>query len=78
MRLCLIEWIDSTVSCFDWTTKDDFSQAHVGECWTVGFISKETEVAITIGTSRGKTSKILETTIPRGCIKRIRYLKVAP
>ena len=74
MKLFMVEWTDS---CSDggWRPKEnDLSPAH---CVTVGFLQFNEEDSIIIAQSKSDSGNWADrVTIPRGCIIRMRQLKV--
>ena len=76
MRLLLVEWTDASVSSDCWTPRDDYELTHTVPCVSCGILIRETEKDIVLCQSLNPACKLLEVTIPKGCIKRIRYLKI--
>ncbi|MBA7685643.1 hypothetical protein ES703_94068 [subsurface metagenome] len=76
MQLVMIEWVDSAVSSDGWTSRDDYSHAHIVKCVHIGVLLKEDKDTITLCSGLNRSCKIQETTIPKCCIKRMRQLKV--
>lgn len=75
MKLVLVEWDDCSTRMGGWHHLDEMDS--VMECFSMGVICKEDEKQIVIANSRNADGRYMETVaIPRGCIKRIRTLKV--
>ncbi len=72
--IVLIEWSDSHFARFGWTLND--SEEHITDFVTVGIIKREDDKEIEVVPNWGSEFKSQGTTIPKGCIKRIRKLKV--
>lgn len=74
MRLICVEWNDAC-SSHHWEPIED--PTHVLPCITVGTLLREdeneVEVALTISPHHSKNNNVA---IPKGCIKRIRTLRV--
>ncbi len=75
MRLVLIEWKDAFAHSVDWIPHNSVKATPI-KCVTCGFLSQETEDAITIHLSHNEHNYSQAITIPKGCVKRIRQLKV--
>lgn len=75
MKMALIEW-DDAYEDSGWSHGEDESGLHVAAVVTCGFIKKETKEFVSVILTKGKGVYTGSMTIPRGCIKRIRYLKV--
>ncbi len=77
MKLVLVEWDDCSTRLGGWHHLDEMDSTLA--CYSMGIICKEDDKQIVLAHSRNSEGLYLETcAIPRGCIKRIRYLKVAP
>ena len=75
MKLVIVEWDDCSTRLGGWHYLDDLDS--VLACYSMGVICKEDERQIVLGHSRNEGGLYMETVaIPKGCIKRIRYLKV--
>jgi len=68
--------MDSASSSSNWSDRDDFDHAYPVQCCSCGIIIKEDDDGITLLQSISRAQKLHEITIPRGCIKRIRRLKI--
>ena len=77
MRLALIEWEDSAFAQ-GWMSREAVKCHIVSTCISVGLLVAENKKQITIiqSASMGKDQYGDGITIPRSCIKRVRYLKV--
>ena len=77
MKLVMIEWEDSC-SELGWH-KRDVGLDIVAHCVSVGILTQENSSGVTISHSMSSTTGSIcdAVTIPRGCIKRIRKLKVS-
>ena len=76
MRLVLVEWVDA-ISNSGWhSPKKELCE--VSSCVTVGFLLYDEEDIITIAQNINITSGNIGDTIsiPKGCVKRVRTLKV--
>jgi len=74
MKLLLVEWSDSHFARFGWVHRDN--PEPLADSVTVGILLREDEKEIEIVPNLGRDFKSQGTTIPKGCIKRIRYLGV--
>jgi len=75
MRVVLISWLDSNVT-HGWDLKDDVVN-DVAHCETAGIVYAEDEDKITVVLAESDCDSTLERlTIPKGCIKSIRELRV--
>lgn len=76
MKLVLIEWEDAYTD-HGWRSDDEVDGLHTARTVTCGFLKKETEgyVAVILNQGRGVYSDAI--TIPKGCIKRMRRLRVS-
>ena len=76
MKLVLVEWIDSC-SQSGWHPLD-ISYEGLSACISIGIKIFETDEYVTVAPSGSRTTRRFCDTIsiPKACIKRIRYLKV--
>ncbi len=75
-QLVLIKWADSKVM-HGWRESEDTTYDDVAHCQTVGFLQYEDSEKVTITFGSSDSGFIMETiTIPRGCIKSVRKLRV--
>ena len=75
MKIVLIKWEDSNVT-HGWILKDT-NNNNVAHCQTVGILQAEDENKVTIAMGESDCGSVLEKiTIPKGCIKSIRQLRV--
>ena len=76
MKLVIIEWEDA-YSHGGWHAHNK-DVDHVAQCVAIGVLLYNDESQVTIAQSISNTSGNVADTmsIPRGCVKRIRYLKV--
>ncbi len=75
MKLVMVEWEDSYASD-NWTPKRHLGEEHIAKCCSVGIMAKQDEHGMTIIKSLSENNYGDAITIPMGCIKRIRELKV--
>ncbi len=75
MKLVLVEWEDSFFT-HGWRSKGEFDNLGVAPCVCVGVLVSQTNKSITLVLSLGEENYADSMTIPKGCVKRIRYLKV--
>ncbi len=76
MNIVLIKWVDSKV-IHGWREGEDTRFDDVAYCETVGFLQYEDKEKVTITFGSSDSAFIMETiTIPRGCIKSVRKLRV--
>lgn len=75
MKLVLVEWDDALENAA-WRHIDDETDIKVVPIVTVGVLLKETDKYLSLIQTRGTDIYTGSMTIPRGCIKRIRYLGV--
>ena len=74
MKLVLVEWEDSC-ELSGWHVLSD--NDCISNCISAGLLCSEDEKQVVIAQSRSCTGSIGDTiSIPKGCITRIRYLKV--
>jgi len=76
MKLLLIEWDDVTSDNVSWVSKEDIGKDKFSKCITVGIIINDEPEYITVCLMLSPRCYSQTVTIPRGCIKRIRYLGV--
>ena len=75
MRLAMIEWEDSA-GYSGWHQLDPWLDS-ISKCVTIGLLCKEDERQVVIALSKSNSGNFGDTiSIPKSCIKRIRYLKV--
>ena len=75
MKLVIIEWEDSC-SQSGWHPMD-ISYEGTSHCITLGLKVAETENFITVAPSRSGNIRVCDSlSIPKSCIKRIRYLRI--
>ena len=75
MKMVLVEWNDSFFT-HGWRGKDEFRDLGIAPCVSVGVVVSEDDNKITLVLSMGEENYADSMTIPKGCIKRIRRLKV--
>lgn len=75
MKLVLVEWEDAYTN-HGWREDGDDEGLHTASTTTCGFLKKETKGYITVILNQGRGVYSDSITIPKGCIKRLRYLKV--
>jgi len=74
MRMVLVEWDDS---CSDggWLPSD--TDLSVSQCVTTGFLQKDKPNSIVVAQNKSSSGRYSDRiAIPKGCIKRMRTLKV--
>jgi len=76
MQIVMIEWEDSC-SNHGWTEISNATYCKPAPCVTAGIVIHEDSNKITVGLTVGEGTFSESMTIPRGCIKRIRKLKVS-
>ena len=76
MKMALIEWFDPSTCAHLWTHRDDFDEAYVTECISVGLVIRETGGDITLCLSLNERNYSQGLTIPKCCIKRMRTLQI--
>ncbi len=75
-KLVLVEWNDSKINYDNWRP-DDCSEDNVAHCRTVGILKAEDTEKITIASSDSDSGFVSVTiTIPKGCITKIKELRV--
>lgn len=75
MKLVLVEWEDSCVES-NWHSQD-IKYEGIALCTSSGIKIAETESFIVVASSINSFSRVSETiSIPKSCIRRIRYLRV--
>jgi hypothetical protein len=75
VKIVLVEWEDSAMSAH-WQDKECFKDKETARATSVGFRITEDDKKLTIIQSIGEAEYQGAITIPKGCIKRIRQLKV--
>jgi len=75
MKIAIIEWNDSFFT-HGWKPKDEFKSMGAAPCVSLGVIVNSNKDSVTLVLSLGRDDYADSMTIPRGCIKRIRYLRV--
>ena len=74
-KIVLIDWVDS--NCIHGWRPDDCKNDILATCRSVGILKYVDDDKVTIALSESDCDSIFETlTIPRGCIKSMRYLRV--
>lgn len=77
MKLVLVEWVDSTMLGQRWHCEDEIDQLDIGRCVAVGIVRRDDsdKLVITQNQDRYRDGANL-IAIPKGCIKRMRQLRV--
>jgi len=75
MKLVLVEWEDAYTN-HSWKDDGDIEGLHTAKTVSCGLLKHESDECISIILNQGRGVYSDSITIPRGCIKRIRYLKV--
>lgn len=78
MRIVIVEWVDAFSSCTVWTNREDDVDLHLVKAICVGILFRETEDSISIILGLDEVNYSQALTIPKGCIKRMRQLRVNP
>lgn len=79
MKIVLVEWIDSTMLGQRWHCEDEINQLDIGRCVSVGIVRQDDDEKLVITQNQGRYRDGANLiAIPRGCIKRIRLLRVNP
>lgn len=76
MKIVLIEWRDASSHSVRWTDKKDFEDAYADHCVSIGVLLRETDEEITVCLSLSESCYSQAITIPKGCMKRIRVLRI--
>jgi hypothetical protein len=77
MKLVLIEWVDASSRLGGWHYLDENDSTL--KCLSIGLVCREDESQIVLALSRNEGGLFSETfAIPKGCIKRMRQLRVNP
>ncbi len=75
IRMVLIDWVDTGV-VHGWQNQDEIVNG-IAHCQSLGFLTAENEESITIVFGISDQGLIMERkTIPRGCIKSVKELRV--
>ena len=78
MRMVLVEWDDSTMLGQRWHCEDEISQLDIGRCVAVGIVRCDDEDKLVLVQNQGRYRDGANLiAIPKGCIKRIRKLRVS-
>jgi len=72
--IVLVEWTDSHFARFGWIPREN--PEPVTDVVTIGILLNENEREIEIVPNLSREYKSQGVTIPKGCIKRIRVLKI--
>ena len=75
MRTAIVEWDDAFASGTQWIDKGDTCLLKIIPSVAVGVILREDNNSISLIAGINELHYSQAITIPRGCIKRIRYLK---
>jgi len=76
VRLCLVEWVDSAF-VQGWIDRKVAEGHKESNCVSVGILLYENDERITIVQDTSDSGNVGDgITIPKSCIKRIRYLKL--
>ena len=75
MKICVVEWDDANTT-HGWADKQDLEGANVAPCVSCGILAREDEREVVMVLNLGIGIYSESITIPRGCIKRIRRLKI--
>jgi len=74
MKMALVEWVDSA-SYRGWHRLGEYDC--ISNCISIGLLCQEDEKQIVLALSKSDSESLGDTiSIPKSCIKRIRYLKV--
>jgi len=76
VKLAIVEWYDVYSATGHWANRNDLSNAHTEKAISVGILYREDNKDLTICTNLSGNQYSQTITIPKGCIDRIRYLKV--
>lgn len=74
MKIVMVEWKDS-YSLSSWVEKG--TPCNIDSICSVGILKSETDEQVELVPNLGEEMKLHSIAIPRGCIKRIRGLKVS-
>jgi len=75
MKLVMVEWIDSYTE-FGWNSKEDYELLKPTHPVSVGILIADSIESISLIQTRSNDQYTSSITIPKGCIRRIRTLKV--
>ncbi len=76
MRMVLVEWEDSFFGIGEWLDFAELKELPTARCISCGILLHETSEKIVLIMNRGGKQGSQPMAIPRGCIKRMRQLKV--
>ena len=77
MRLALVEWGDTRFITCGWFSKDDAFNCDIARCVSIGCIKETSKGDYIMMPNVSDSDTVSECiVIPKGCIKRIRQLKV--
>ena len=77
MRLVLVEWVDTRFITCGWFGKDEAPNCDIARCVSIGCIRKTNKGDYIMMPNMSDSGTVSECiVIPKGCIKRIRQLKV--
>lgn len=75
-KMVLIEWVDSNIM-HGWRISEEANEDTVAHCKTVGFLKSQDDEKITLVMGESDFGSVIECiTIPKGCIKSIKELRV--
>ncbi len=75
MKLALVEWADAYTT-HGWRDDEEIEGLRTAYTVSCGILKLETKDSISLILNQGRGIYADGITIPKGCIKRIRYLKV--
>ena len=79
MKIVMVEWTDSTMLGQRWHCGDEIDQLDIGRCVSVGIVRQDDDEKLVLTQNQGRYMDGANLiAIPRGCIKRIRLLRVSP
>lgn len=73
-KLVLVDWEDSNVHG-GWNSIEHYADCQPSKCRTVGWVAKKDRHSITVVQSLSANEVSDGMTIPRGCVKSIKYLE---
>ena len=76
MKMVMVEWDDSYTE-YGWNQKEYYKEIRPTYPVSIGVLVVDNKECITLIQTLSNSQYTGSITIPRGCIKRIRYLKVA-